>query len=342
MQTTSTVRALDVGYGNTKFTTGSAGRRVDCQHFPSIAPLASPRHLTEALGSTRRTIELEIDGVRYEVGPDAALAQGAFSARNMDDDFCMTAEYLALVRGALHFMEVDRIDLLVVGLPVSTVERKRSYLERRLTGQHPLDGGRAVAIQCVKVLAQPRGALLSYASASGRRGFIREQKSLIIDCGARTFDWLVVDGFKVNDKCSGAVNRGMHDVLTAIAEGIDRAFCTRFTDFERIERALRGTLKLQVFGRMEDLGPHLAAARKIASDAVTAMRRQVQDASDVDNIVVSGGGADFFSAAIQAAFPRHAVQRLPDCMYANVRGFQLAGEQYIQDASRRTVQSVGV
>jgi plasmid segregation protein ParM len=333
------IRAVDIGYGNSKFSIGRSARKIECRHFPSVAPLATGGSLTEALGSKRRTVEIEIDQIRYEVGQDATLAQGAFSARNMDDDFCTTPEYLALVRGALHYMDTERVDLLVVGLPVSTVESKRSYLERRLTGIHPVGGRRQVEVLKVKVLAQPRGALMTYANATGRRGVIRNQRSLIIDCGARTFDWLVVNGLKVNDKRSGAVNRGMLDVQMTIAEGIDKQFNTRFTDFERIERALHGDLKVAVFGDEYDISAHVPAAQKVAQEAVTAMRRHVQDGVDIDNIIVAGGGAEFFSSAIRAAFPRHQVHRLEDGMYANVRGFHLAGEQFIEDAQQRRIEA---
>jgi hypothetical protein len=44
---------------------------------------------------------IEVDGLRYEVGPDALLAQETSPSQNMDDDFALTPEYLALVRGAL-------------------------------------------------------------------------------------------------------------------------------------------------------------------------------------------------------------------------------------------------
>jgi plasmid segregation protein ParM len=55
------------------------------------------------------------------------------------------------------------------------------------------------------------------------------------------------------------------------------------------------------------------------------MRRYVQDASDIDNIIVSGGAAFFFKEAIRAAFPHHQIQEGRDGLYANVRGFARYG-----------------
>ncbi len=54
------------------------------------------------------------------------------------------------------------------------------------------------------------------------------------------------------------------------------------------------------------------------------MKRLVQDGTDIDAIVLAGGGAFFFGDAIGRAYPRHTVITLPDAFYANCRGFQLA------------------
>jgi plasmid segregation protein ParM len=328
------VRSIDVGYGNTKYVHACRGQAVACRDYPSLAPVATRGELADALGRRRRTIEVDIDGIRYEVGPDVGLARGAFAARNMDDDFCTTPEYLALVRGALYSMEVDAIDLLVVGLPVSTFAAKRQVLERRLTGTH-LIVRRTVEVRRVKVLAQPHGALLQYSAGLGR-DFMRDRRTLMIDCGARTFDFLVTDGMKAIEKRSGAVNRGMLDVVTVLAEQIGREQSTRFEDLDRIDKALRGKSTLTVFGNEHDLFKHVGLAQKVAQDAVTEMRRQVQDGSDIDNIIVAGGGGFFFKPMIEAAFPRHKVVHLADGMYANVRGFQLFGTGRMLHEEART------
>jgi plasmid segregation protein ParM len=95
------VRAIDVGYRYTKWVAGVEDGHVHCKCFPSVAPLETRRDLAEALGRKRKTVVIEVDGLRYEVGPDALLAQETSPSQNMDDDFALTPEYLALVRGAL-------------------------------------------------------------------------------------------------------------------------------------------------------------------------------------------------------------------------------------------------
>jgi len=137
------VRAIDVGVWNTKLVIGGDSQSISCMHFPSITPVSDEVGVTDALGTRRKTVAIPIGGLMYEVGPEAHLAAGIFNARQMHDGCCETREYLALVRGARHYMKVDRIDLLVLGLPVATFKIKKAALERRMTGTHEL--GRASA-----------------------------------------------------------------------------------------------------------------------------------------------------------------------------------------------------
>jgi plasmid segregation protein ParM len=287
------VRAIDVGYGFVKYVTLVDGRKIHCNSFPSLAPPAGRKDLAEALGKKRNTVEIEADGLRFEVGPDAALAQGTFVGRNLDDDYCLTPAYLALVRGALHYMRVDSIDLLVVGLPVSTFASKRAALKARLLGSHPLPE-REVLVREVLVLSQPHGALGTYGLAHRNYREVAGEVNLVIDCGSRTFDWLVAKGFHAVDQKSRAVNRGMIDVVDAIAEQLAQHLGAPFSDFEKIDRALRTGTRPTIMGKTVDLEPYLPAARKIAQDAVQELRRRVDAATDIDNIVLAGGGAFFF------------------------------------------------
>ena len=79
-----TVRAVDVGFGNTKFVTGiGKGGEIRCADVPSRA-YPSPRDPTRSLGSEgRRTFAIPIDGLYYEVGPDVMLAADAFRATHV-------------------------------------------------------------------------------------------------------------------------------------------------------------------------------------------------------------------------------------------------------------------
>ena len=320
-----TVRAIEVGYGYTKWVQAADGDAIKTRCFPSIAPVKGNKAIAEALGRKRETVVIPIDGIEYEVGEDARLAQGHFNGRNTDDDFCLTPEYLALTRGAMAYMGVEQIDLLVVGLPVSTFYSKRQALAARMEGAHELPGGRTLHVRRVLVLAQPHGALAAYGLTQKGLLATRTTRNLVIDCGSRTFDWLVTEGFKTLEQKSHAVNRGMIDVVESIAEGISHDIGQRYSDFDRIDRALRTGASLRVLGRTVNLSKHLKVAHRIAMDAVQELKRKVDAATDIDNIIIAGGGAFFFRSKIEEGFPRHQVRVLEDSMMANVLGFQTIG-----------------
>ena len=94
------VRALDVGYGNTKYVSGIVGSEIRCASLPSVAyPAVRDPTLNPAF-ERRRTVVIPIDNMFYEVGPDVDLAADSFRATQMHDRYIHTPDYMALVRGA--------------------------------------------------------------------------------------------------------------------------------------------------------------------------------------------------------------------------------------------------
>jgi plasmid segregation protein ParM len=319
--------AIDVGYGNTKYVRSIEGGQIRCAQFPSVAAISDEGAKRDAIGGRRKTVALAIDSLIYEVGPDVHLVAGnGPQAQNMDDNYCERPEYLALVRGALSMMDIgNSLDLLVVGLPVATFKFKRAILERRLRGEHDIGDGQRVIVDRVKVVAQPLGALVQFGAIQRRLAQIKRERTLIVDSGSRTFDWLVTQGLRVVEARSHSINRGMHDVVRKLAERIGRAEGIEITDFDRIDVALRTRTKPKINGQEHDLAPHMKAAQAITAEAVGELKGYVGNGHDIDNIVVVGGGAVFFAEAIKKEFPKRELQLLAEPMFANVKGFQLAG-----------------
>jgi plasmid segregation protein ParM len=112
------IRAIDVGYGNTKFCHGDKG----CDHFPSIATLTMKSGIGLSAGGTikRDVIEVESDGSNYLVGKDGIETLSARDDRGrfLNASYAETAQHLALFRGALTYLDVPEIDVIVSGLPV--------------------------------------------------------------------------------------------------------------------------------------------------------------------------------------------------------------------------------
>lgn len=337
--TKAIIRAIDVGYGNTKFTVLRQGpSEIHCGIFPSIAPQASSiTDLGGELFQRRNTVAVKVNGVHYEVGKDASLAKDASYGRTLDPDYALTDAYMALVRGAIYYMGVDSIDVLVVGLPVNSYESKREELEKRLVGEHAIpsprskgvDGScRNVRVGNVRVLPQPIGAFFDYSMQQGRFQKMRNEMNLVIDPGYFTLDWVVAKGVKISIPRSGSHSGGMSSVLSTVGELVSRDIGEQLSDYAGIDDALRFGNNPRFFGKEFEISKYLPQAKEKARQFVAVLANKVGVAADIDNILLAGGGAEFFLDLVKEKFPKHSVQITPDPVYANVRGFQFAGEHW--------------
>lgn len=222
-------RAIDVGYGNTKFTLndGRGAADIDCTMFPSVAPVSKRR--VEDYMDKRDTVVIDCGfGVQYEVGPDSMLGVTSNSSRTLDLEFPMKDSYMALVLGAMAYMNLDRIDHLVVGLPVSNMKAMATGLKQKLTGTHRLPpqteaqldvGYRTIEVGEVRVVPQPVGGMYDFGVRHSMMREIQEGNSLLLDPGYFTFDWVVTRGMKmIHERSNAANNAGMAAVLQSVAD----------------------------------------------------------------------------------------------------------------------------
>ena len=330
---TVVVRAIDLGFGNTKFITSSANGKIDCSHFPSLAVLAPGEKGVVELVGKRKTVCVPVRGVWYEVGYDVEQAASSFKARPRHERYIETAEYMALTAGALRYMGCRTIDLLVVGLPVSEYLAKRKDLERMLKKEPiPIGGDEAVTIKDVLVVAQPHGALFDYLRQHGEETGITETRNLVVDVGYRTFDWLTTEGLKVYSNMSFSVSLGVSQVLGTIARkiGIENGMA-ELSDLDGIDRALRTKKPLVVYQKHYDMKKFLGDIDAIADQAVGEMFTRIGKIYDIRNVVLVGGGASLYKRSIVKVFDRHKILQVADPLFANVRGFQYLGERHVRD-----------
>ena len=326
------VRAVDVGSGNTKFVTGVVGNEIRCASFPSVAYPSSGETPHWPASERRKTVCIPVGPLFYEVGPDVGLAADTFRAKQLHDEYTESPEYMALLRGALSMMKVSHIDLLIVGLPVALFSLKKSALEKTMAGEHQIGGGKTVTVAKAMAVAQPQGALVHYAAEHKKMATIGTEQSLVIDPGSRTFDWLVTRGMRLVQKQSHSINRGMSDVLRLLAAEISKDVGSPYRDYDAIDLALRSGKPPVIFQKPYDMGRHLPLAESVAQQAVSTMRQWIETPESLQNIILVGGGAFLFKKAVKAAFPKHRIHEVKEPMFANVRGFQLAGQNYAASA----------
>ncbi len=311
------VRAVDVGYGWVKYVRGRTPSTIECGKFPSLAPLASWRRLGSA-ESVRDTFLVTVDGLRYEVGPDAPILRRAEVVRIADDEYINTPQYQALCLGSLAAIGLHQLDTLVLGLPVHSMQRAPVLIER-FKGAHTLPGLQ-VEIGRVLVLAQPVGGYFSAPPAGP------SEVTLVVDPGFFTVDWVVMHGNRAQVERCGSHPGGVHAVLTTVAEGISAAIGRPYRNLDAIDASLVAGAPLRVQGAAVDLSQHLRRAEARILEDIAAITASVGSGLDVDRVLLVGGGAAFYRAALQQRF-RMTPEIPVDPEFANVRGFQLVGEQ---------------
>lgn len=335
-------RAVDVGYFNTKYTLGrkqvGGDLPIATGMFPSLAPqLRSATDFDTPAAKKADGCVIEVEGVRYFVGNEAVFNSTGAEPRPVAEDYALTARYLALLRGALHYMLVDAgnpdemvIDNLVLGLPLTTFAAHRAGLARRAAGEHLIPfnaGARRVTVGAVHVIPQPHGALLNLG-ASASKGEA-DGWTLVVDVGGGTVDWYVGKERNVNFQRSGAHRKAMLACAAAVAEALDPTWLDQFEVMGRIDAAIRERkVTFRVQGEEHALAPHLNAIDAVMEESLEKILTKVQGLGDIERILLTGGGAAVFGEFLERRQPK-LVKLLHidrDPMFSNVRGFQVYGE----------------
>jgi plasmid segregation protein ParM len=324
----TSVFAVDVGYGNTKYAYRAASGTVATGMFPSLAPLAASRTLSgygEGVLAARKVLTVAVDEIEYEVGPDVALtAAYGNTGRALADDFVLTENYAALLAGAMHFAGVTHIERLVLGLPVHNMQKYSSALKERFAGE--LDFGHArIQVDKVVVIPQPLGSLV-LASSNRQSEFGKDSAHLVVDVGYFTTDWVYANGFAMDDTRSGGMPGGASQIYQRIASLISRDQGEQVEDLELIDKALRERKPFFFYGTDIALEPYLEKAQPIITGVVKEMQNNVGRLPNVRSVILSGGGAALYAGAIRRAFPRVMIEVIDSPCLANARGFLAIGE----------------
>ncbi|MEX3969866.1 PRTRC system protein D [Paraburkholderia caribensis] len=324
----TSVFAVDVGYGNTKYAHRAANGNIATGMFPSLAPVAASVALSDYddRRQDRKVLAtIIIDQIEYEVGPDVSLtAAYGKTGRALSDDFVLSNNYAALLYGAIHFAGVTHIERLVLGLPVHNMPKYSSTLRDRFTGTFDYGPGR-VTIDRVVVIPQPLGSLVA-ASANRQNEFGRDSAHLVIDVGYFTTDWVYANGFTMDDKRSDGIQGGASQIYQRIAALLSKEQNEKVKDIERIDKALRERKPFFFYGSDIDLEPYLEQSQPVIAGVVDVMQNNVGELTNVRSIILSGGGGALYASGIRKAFPRVRIEVIDSPCMANAKGFLIVGE----------------
>lgn len=338
------IRAIDLGYNSTKFTK-SIGKdnKPLCMAFPSVAP--KPPSVSVDSGfdlevfDERDTIVVDINGVKFEVGPDSLDIQSSADTRVLHDQYVNSDQYMALALGALHYMGEKEIDVLVVGLPVNNAMYSKE-LKAKLTGELKINDKEKVLIKNVVVIPQAFGGFKSFYhnNLDNKELFIDEDEiTLIVDPGFYTFDFVTLKGYQppklLNKRC-GSKEGGIHQILGGICNSISENVLEgkKYEDYETIDKALRkDNRSIRIAGETIELEQHIKNTSQLIESVIDYMKNIVGDGikENIDNIVLIGGNPKIFKKKLENKYPEHAAKNrifIPDnSIYANVEGFYYYG-----------------
>lgn len=341
-----TIWMADVGHGHTKFGVHGGPRFSIPSQVANGSEASYNRVRSEVLYDNDVRV-VEIAGKTLVVGRDVAnVMPTGTETEVLGPDYSNSDTYAALLYGAMAYLmdpkQQVEVDVLALGLPVSTYASKHERLAARFSGPHVVDTrGRSVTVRRTVVFPQPLGGYATYLETQGSNAK-KAPTALIVDPGYGTVDWFVCKGLQVLTARCGDVKRGMGAVLRAMADALikDNDFdATPSETVRQIDRALREQDTLRMYGREIEMGRYAQAGASIIEEAANAVSNSIGSGADVDAIVMVGGGAQFYAKAIQERFRNHAVLVLDDPAYANVTGYGYLARTLSPSAQRAALSA---
>lgn len=334
--------AVDVGHGHVKIVHRAPGPVIRQLSFPSYAiPTTAQGVKHNSVSQAFQVMTTEVEGSHYLVGNGIAGYTSPSDQRNRDENYSMSAPYLALMRGAFATAGMDVIDLLVVGLPLSTLNSNEDRLAERLRGTHPVPAFEVqgtvknqVTVKRVEVLAQPVGALLS---AIRKDPSLQSERILTFDLGFHTLDVLTSFGINPLPSRAGAVQGGVAGFIDEIQKSVEeevRERNPRINGQYRVppdlyESALQSpaprTIKLSV-GKI-NIEPHFQRALKRLELDVAKAISMIGSVADISTFILAGGGAELLRPILEKNHPAiTTINSLEDPQFAIARGYLAYGE----------------
>lgn len=262
-------------------------------------------------------------GAQYTVG-DFADAEGA-----RFDDYPVSGLNRVLVHHALRMAGLGgRKVRLATGLPLSRFFKGEKPNDSLIKAKDeairlpvlPADGSATAEIVEHRVFPEGLGAWINYAVGDDGelRDGLEDETVAIVDIGGRTTDTAVIlPGRRIDHARSGSADIGVLNVIEAMAVALLKDKGVEIPAHS-IESSLV-TRSIRMWGKDQDVGAFVdAAAEEVLTRIMREINRRLGTGVDIDKILLVGGGAHVFKAAL-TRYPNIIVAEKPE--FANAFGF---------------------
>jgi hypothetical protein len=345
---------IDNGFGWNKYLSSIMGDFA----FPSI--VAEGGHTTKTFripGIDRTKMVVTTDDGTYTVGDLARNKMtGTISNRTVERDRANDPESRTLFRTNISLNTPDEEGeynvIVQTGLPNADYSKQikenlEEFLKQPFEISFDLGGGRSISkkikVERVEILRQPEGTIVHRTMRFNPK--FKEDGELfipvegaaqyvgVIDVGQETSDYCIFDGAYLTDEdrtCKSAIaTNAVYDKLRTslakrfAAEGYSN-FSATDTDLDIITR----TGSFRYAQEDHDCSAELAEAVKEVAEVIVSdvARSWGNEANRLEEILITGGGAEIFYDALVEAFEARKVRGLVKVdmsQYSNVMGYYI-------------------
>jgi len=219
------------------------------------------------------------------------------------------------------------IDVCVSGLPVSWYAEDKAEHSEALLGTTEYSKGdawHAIDIKKVYVIPQPLGTLLYLAYGEQDTSILTAIKDKyltgVIDIGHFTTDCITVKGadYLTPIHRSFSIPIGISRLQGDLAQIVQQAYRRELDPREADEILRRGSIRVR--GKEEKL-PIDNAITSLCTEIMSEVQSHWGEALDLDQVVVTGGGAHVLFNGIKTIYPHARSVTNPE--EANVRGYEV-------------------
>lgn len=323
-----TTLSIDLGYGWAKSIHDGS-----LTQFPHALGTPDPvRFRPEALGARAGypiTVRRGDESHAYFVGElaidQSRHAWAAITRRR--DTWELRALLAESIDRATKGQDAD-IDICVSGLPVSWYAEDKDEHKKALLGDTEYRRGngpwRTISIAKVLVIPQPLGTLLYLAYSEEdiavREAIKNHYLTGVIDVGHFTTDCITVKGadYLTPIHRSFSIPRGISRLHGDLRQILFQAYRVEMDAME-IDAVLRkGSIRIK--GKEEKL-PLEDAVRSLCTEIMAEVQSHWGEALDLDQVIVTGGGASMMFPCIQEVYSHATSVIRPE--EANVRGYEV-------------------